>query len=107
MTQTPRGEAFDEYKPTLSDKEISEAHDNAKIVVSLNGKLCLLPDSETFFAVKLSLYDGSLLTLLLDRISTLALSSSVQNAIKGHWKARAGIEEPGVSATNELLVKNA
>jgi len=93
MTQTPRGEAFDEYKPVLSDKEISAAHDSAKIVVSLYGKLCLLPDNKTFLAVKLALYDGSFLTLLFDQISAVALSSSVQNAVEQHWKAEPGIDE--------------
>ena len=93
MTQTPRGEAFDEYKPVLSGEEISAAHDGAKIVVSLDGKLCLLSDNKTFFAVKLTLYDGSFLTLSFDRISSVALSRSVQNAIKEHWKAEPGTDE--------------
>jgi hypothetical protein len=80
MEQNLRGKAFDEYKPDLSDEDITVAHDSARIVVSLRGRPCLVSDNAAYLAVKLALYDGSFLTVLFDRISADALASIIQSA---------------------------
>jgi hypothetical protein len=86
--QTERGKAFDDNEPTLSESEITEAHDTAKIVVSFAAKPRLSPDGEhiAYMAVKLALYDGSPVTVLFDRFSAETLCQWVQTAQSVGWK---------------------
>lgn len=86
--QTERGKAFDDYEPTLSENEIDEAHDAAKIVVSFKAKPRLSADGDfiAYLAVKLALYDGSSATVLLDRVSAEGLSHAVQTMKSIDWR---------------------
>ncbi len=63
MANTPRGEAFEKYEPSISQGEIDEAHDSGKIVVSFKSMPRLgVGDDIAYIALKLALYDGSVIT---------------------------------------------
>jgi hypothetical protein len=87
---TPRGKAFVEQEPELSEHEIERAKEERKIAISLRGKPVLLSVKEIgFIAVKFALADGTSQTVLLDRLSAAALRKLIQSVEGIDWKTDA------------------
>jgi hypothetical protein len=87
MTKTPRGKAFDENEPELTEDEIELAKNGGTIAVSFKGKPVLLNVEEIgFLAVKFALANGGFQTLLLDQFSAKALHGLIETANVIEWK---------------------
>lgn len=86
MTKTARGKAFDDFLPTFTDDEAEQAYNAAKIVTSFAVRPRLGQyDSISYIAVKLALYDGSHVTMLLDRFSAELLHHNIQTVKDLNW----------------------
>jgi hypothetical protein len=88
--KTPRGKAFDEHEPELTDAEIEPARAGGKIAISFKGKPVLqsMTDIE-FLAVKFALADGSFEVVLLDQFSARALGTLIDAVNRLEWKTDA------------------
>jgi hypothetical protein len=90
MTKTPRGMAFDEREPELTDAEIQRARVEGKIAISFKGKPVLQSMNDIgFLAVKFALADGSFEVVLLDQFSARALGKLIDTVNGLEWKTDA------------------
>jgi hypothetical protein len=90
MAETPRGRAFDEHEPALSDDEIAQAVESDRAALSLKGKPVLhATGAIQFLAVKFALTDGTFETLLLDRLAANALLALISATNQVDWDGRA------------------
>jgi hypothetical protein len=92
MAETPRGKAFFEFEPIVSDDDIKRALDNEVAVLSLRGKP--VPDPKgsgiiQFLAVKFALSDGTSTTVLMDRMAASVLRKLVEAADSINWDGNA------------------
>jgi hypothetical protein len=100
--QTDRGQAFEDYRPVLSEDEIRAAYDAAKMVVSFHAMPYLdhTGNHIAYLAVKMALYDGSPpVTVLFDRFSAEVLNGYIQTVKNMGWKMDSMMVGPGTRAS--------
>jgi hypothetical protein len=89
MNQIARAKAFEDNTPTFFEDEANAAHDGAQIVTSFAARPRLgrtMPDHIAYIGLKLALYDGYNLTVLLDRFSAEALHNTVHRVKNLNWR---------------------
>lgn len=87
MARTPRGLAFDQHEPDLTEDEIKRAKASGKIALSFKGKPVLTPEGDIgFIAVKFALANGAFVTVLMDQFSGRLLHGLIQAANQVSWK---------------------
>jgi hypothetical protein len=97
--QIERGKAFIEHEPELTAEEVERARIDGKIVVSFKIKPVLVMDDIGFVAVKFVLSNGTPVTMLLDRLGSLALAPECETArlegSRSETRAHPTLEEVG------------
>jgi hypothetical protein len=87
MSKTERGKLFDKLEPEMTPKEIENAKDSNKVVVSFRSMPFLFTVNDIgFLAVKFAFVDGSFETVFLDQFSARLLHGAIQNLNELDWK---------------------
>jgi hypothetical protein len=86
--QTPRGQAFVDHEPLLTSEEAREAFVQGQAAMSLRGLPCLGDGGRIeYLAVKFALQNGEQTTVLLDRLSAVAIRQLIADADALDWDA--------------------
>ena len=81
---------FEAHEPTLTDDDIREAEDDARMVVSFRGKPVIEPPTEIgFLAVKFVFAAGTSQTILLDQFGARLLHGLIGTINNLNWDGAA------------------